>query len=400
MTEKILCVDDEPNVLEAYQRTLHKRFTMDVAEGGEEALRRIAQQGPYAVIVADMRMPGMNGVELLTQVKQIAPLTVRIMLTGNADQQTAIQAINEGEIFRFLSKPCTPEDLAKALEAGIAQYRLQTAERDLLTQTLSSAIKVLVDILSLLKPQAFGRASEVRRLVRQICQQLQVENSWAVEIAAALSQIGCIIVSEKVLTKVYRGEVLNSEELQEYHQHPKIGFELIRNIPRLEQVAEIIGYQEKLYNGKGFPEDYRSGEEIPMGARILKIALDWTALVAAGLNPEMAFVHIRQRHGWYDPKVVQALKRALELSEEYSVHEVRVHELADGMILAEDVHSSHGTLLCPKGQEITPAVRYRLRNYVINVGIQGSIRVFVRFQNSTETEMPQRELTLSPSSSS
>ncbi|HOM18025.1 MAG TPA: response regulator [Thermoguttaceae bacterium] len=391
MNEKILCVDDEPNILDAYRRTLRKWFNIDVASGGEEALRAIAERGPYAVIVADMRMPGMNGVELLAKVREVAPLTVRMMLTGNADQQTAIQAVNQGHIFRFLSKPCAPEDFANALEAGLEQHRLLTAERQLLTQTLSGAVKVLVDVLSMLKPMAFGRASEVRRVVHQLCEQLQVQNAWAVEIAAALSQIGCITVPEKILAKVYRGEALSGEELEIYQQHPKVGHELIRKIPRLEEAAEIIGYQEKLYNGKGFPQDFRAGEDIPLGARILKAALDWTSLLAAGLQPEMAFVHMRQRQGWYDPKVIEALKHALEISEEYAVRELRVNQLADGMILAEDIHSIHGTLLCPKGQEITPAVRHRLRNYMVNVGIQGPIRVFVRFRDLLETETPQPE---------
>lgn len=391
MNEKILCVDDEPNVLDAYRRTLRKRFNIEVALGGEAALEAIAQRGPYAVVVADMRMPGMNGIELLARVKEIAPMTVRMMLTGNADLQTAVDAVNQGHIFRFLSKPCSPEDFAKALEAGLEQHRLLVAERQLLTQTLTGAIKVLVDVLGMVKPQAFGRASEVRRIVRQICQELQVQNAWAVEIAAALSQIGCITVPEKILTKVYQGEQLGPEELEIYQRHPKVGHELLRNIPRLEEVAEIIGYQEKLYNGKGFPQDYRSGEEIPLGARILKVALDWTALLAAGLQPEMAFVHLRQRQGWYDPKVVEALKHALEINEEYAVRQLRVNQLVDGMILAEDVRSIQGTLLCPKGQEITPAVRHRLRNYMVNVGIQGPIRVFVRLQDLLELETPQPE---------
>ncbi|MCS7306125.1 MAG: response regulator [Thermoguttaceae bacterium] len=393
MNEKILCVDDEPNILEAYRRTLRKRFNLDLALGGEEALRAIAERGPYAVIVADMRMPGMNGIELLVRVKQIAPLTVRMMLTGNADLQTAVQAVNEGHIFRFLSKPCSPEDFAKALESGLEQHRLLVAERQLLSQTVGGAIKVLVDVLAMLKPQAFGRSSEVRRIVHKICEQLQVENAWAVEIAAALCQIGCITVPEKILAKVYRGESLSPDELELYQQHPKVGHELIRNIPRLEEVAEIIGYQEKLYNGKGFPQDFRAGQEIPLGARILKVALDWTALMAAGLQPEMAFVHLRQRQGWYDPQVVEALKHALEISEEYAVREVRVNQLVDGMILAEDVRSIHGTLLCPKGQEITPAVRHRLRNYMVNVGIQGPIRVFVRFRDLLELETQQPDST-------
>jgi len=107
---KILCVDDEPNVLKAYKRGLRSNFAIDIATSGGEALQFIESRGPYAVIVSDMRMPQMNGIELLNTVKQCAPDTVRIMLTGNADQQTAIDAVNPGEIFRFLNKPCQPED--------------------------------------------------------------------------------------------------------------------------------------------------------------------------------------------------------------------------------------------------------------------------------------------------
>ena len=162
MTEKILCVDDDPNILLAYQRALRKRFHIDSALSGGEALEAIANRGPYAVLVADMRMPEMNGVELLKRVKENAPDTVRMMLTGSADQQTALEAINEGHIFRFMTKPCPPKMLAKVLEAGLVQYRLIMAERDLLTKTLSGSIKMLTEVLSLASPMAFGRASRVR----------------------------------------------------------------------------------------------------------------------------------------------------------------------------------------------------------------------------------------------
>ena len=118
MTDKILCVDDDPNILQAYQRALHKQFPIEAALGGEEALAAVAHRGPYAVVVADMRMPGLTGVEVLARIRQMAPDTVRMMLTGNADQQTALEAVNEGHIFRFMTKPCPPDAFAKALTAG------------------------------------------------------------------------------------------------------------------------------------------------------------------------------------------------------------------------------------------------------------------------------------------
>ena len=135
MTKKILLVDDDPNILQGYQRQLRKRFELDTVLSGREGLEAVASDGPFAVIVSDMRMPGMDGVQFLTQVRETASDTVRMMLTGNSDQQTAMDAVNEGHIFRFLTKPCNTDTFAKALEAALEQYRLITAERELLPGT-------------------------------------------------------------------------------------------------------------------------------------------------------------------------------------------------------------------------------------------------------------------------
>lgn len=377
MTERLLCVDDDENILQAYQRALRKQFKIDTALGGEEALRAVAGQGPYAVVVADMRMPGMNGVELLAEIRRTAPNTVRMMLTGNADQQTALEAVNQGQIFRFMTKPCPPEDFARALEAGLEQYRLITAEKELLSKTLSGSVKMLTDVLSMVQPDAFGRASRVQRLVRELCTELNVSNAWQIPIAAMLSQVGCVAVPEEILRKVYAGQDLRESEAEAFRAHPKAGQELVANIPRMEEVAEIIGYQEKFYDGRGFPADFRSGDKIPLGSRILKVAVDWDTLMSAGMKQEMALAEICSRKGCYDPAVVGALARVLAITATYTVREVRISELADGMILASDVRSVQGTLLCAKGQELTHAMRLRLANYCINVGVSGPVRIFV-----------------------
>jgi CheY-like chemotaxis protein len=156
MNERVLCVDDDPNVLAGYQRGLRKQWHLETASSGQAALGLLETQGPYAVIVADMQMPGMNGVELLTRARTLAPDTVRIMLTGNADQKTAVEAVNEGHVFRFLNKPCSAEMLALVLDAAVRQYRLVVAERELLEKTLSGSVKILTEILSLQDPRTFG----------------------------------------------------------------------------------------------------------------------------------------------------------------------------------------------------------------------------------------------------
>ncbi|MGD0653968.1 MAG: HD domain-containing phosphohydrolase [Thermoguttaceae bacterium] len=376
MNERILCVDDEPCVLQAYQRALRKRFIIEGAFGGEEALKAIALKGPYAVVVADMRMPGMNGIQLLVKAKEIAPHTVRMMLTGNADQQTALDAVNEGHIFRFMTKPCPPEVFAKALEAGIAQYRLVTAEHELLSQTLSGSIKVLTDVLGLVNPAAFGRSSRVHRLVQQLCREMGLRRAWLIEIAAMLSHIGCVIIQETTLSKVFQGQVLSADEEKVFLTHPQTARELLSHIPRLEEVVEIIVHQNDLYRDKEkYLHDARA-EDIILGGYILKLALDWDTLISSGLSNDLAMAEISGRNQWYHPHVVAALRNIKKITDMQVIQCLSVNELYDGAVLADDIRSIRGTLLCTKGQEVTPSMRARLRNYFANLGIQTQIKIF------------------------
>ena len=379
MNQKILFVDDEQNVLQAYQRSLRKEFQIDTAVGGTDGLVALARQGPYAVIISDMRMPGMDGVEFLAKAKTLAPESVRIMLTGNADQQTAVEAVNEGNIFRFLTKPCPPEMLAKTLVAALEQYRLVMAEKELLNHTLNGCIHVLTDILSLVNPTAFGRASRVRRLVKQLANVLQVENAWQVEIAAMLSQLGCITVPQETLWRVYRNQPLSADEIRIMQKHPQIGHDLLSNIPRLEQVAEIIFCQNKLYNGGGWPNDKRRGDEIPIGARMLKLALDFDKLAESCVGNFEALKEIQSRldYGWYDSAIVQALEVALVNQINYETLQVKISELTPDMILAEDVLSLKGLLLITKGQEVTRSLCLRLQNFYDSHVIMELIKVLV-----------------------
>ena len=317
MNERILCVDDDPNVLEAYQRHLRKRFHIEPVLSAEEALEMIIDDGPYAVVVADARLPGMDGIQLLTKVNHYAPDTVRMVLTGHADLETALEAVNDGHIFRFLVKPCPPETLAKALEAGISQYRLIASEHEILSQTLHGSVKVLTDVLALANPMAFGRASRVHRLVSQMCKELRLDRTWSIEVAAMLSQIGCVAVPEETLAKVQNGAELSDSEAATIRNLPEVGHGLIAKVPRLEEVAEIIAHQENHYYAEDSFRGAVYGNELPLGSRILKVALDFDGLVSGGMSNEMALAKIHDRPGWYDPSIVAVLKRIPDIHEAY-----------------------------------------------------------------------------------
>jgi response regulator RpfG family c-di-GMP phosphodiesterase len=385
VSDKILCVDDEANILEAYKRGLRKQFPIETALGAEQALTTLHEHGPYAVIVSDMRMPGMDGIQLLSKVREHSPDTVRIMLTGFADLQTAVEAVNEGNIFRFLTKPCAPQILAKALTAGIEQHRLVKAEKELLGKTLRGAIKVLSDVLSLTNPTAFSHASRVRRLVRKLCQELSVEDGWQYEIAAMLSQIGCVTVPPDTLDRIYHGHLLRPEEVQMLEAHPRVGHDLVANIPRLEGVAEIIQYQQKRFDGSGIPSDSVAGQDIPLGARILKVALDYDELEWSGLADIDVLIELRGRPGWYDPEVLKVLQHAGGPETPIEIREVQLGQLTPMMTLAEDVTTVDGTLVVAKGQEVTASLCQRLKNFARRRSLTEPIRVLVGAEARAQT---------------
>jgi response regulator RpfG family c-di-GMP phosphodiesterase len=373
MSERILCVDDDVNILESHQRVFRKQFQIDSAVGGQQALSLLESKGPYAVVVSDMRMPGMDGAELLSEIRKRSPDTIRILLTGYADVAASIKAVNEGRIFSFLTKPCPPDALGKALEAGLGQHRLLRAEKELLEQTLSGSLKVFTDILGLVKPAAFGRTGRVRRLAHELARQLGVGGDWQIDAAAMLSQVGCVSLPEEVLERVYAGKELTEPEREVFADHPRVGHDLIAAIPRLGPVAEAIAHQDRKYDGSD--GDVR-GEDIPLAARILKVALDTDSLLSGGATNGEALDALKQRPGWYDPAVVDGLRRVFTTNR-YIERLVPVSRLTDDMVFASDVLSASGVLLVSKGQEVSPPVRARLALIVKNNGIPPELRVLV-----------------------
>jgi response regulator RpfG family c-di-GMP phosphodiesterase len=312
MSEKILFVDDEPNVLDGYRRQLGKKYSLTFANGGEDGLVLVTTEGPFAVVVSDMNMDGIDGIRFLSKVHELAPDTVRIMLTG-ADHQTAVTAVNKGHVFRFLSKPCSTELLTLTLDAALAQYRLVTSERELLSSTLMGAVKILTDVLAAVRPVAFGRTDRVRDVVRRVGKELIPDRLWRAELAALLSQMGCVNIPEEVLLKAYAGKRLMPREAQAYDDHPRVGHDLVANVPRLRDVAQIILQQERRFDGSGVPGGGAAGNDLPIEARILKVALDFDSLVSARLSENDAVMEMGKREGFYDPVVIATLKKTVAI---------------------------------------------------------------------------------------
>lgn len=383
MSQKILLVDDEQHVLNGFERRLGDQFEIVTAPGGHEGLVALTESGPFAVVVADMRMPVMDGIQFLQEVKKQSPDTMRIMLTGNADMQTAIDAVNNGSIFKFLTKPCPNDVFAETLREGIKQYQLVTAERELLEQTLNGSIKVLIEVLSLSNPAAFSRAARAAKLVDKLAQQLELPRPWQYKLAAMLSQLGCITLPPEVLRKVNARIPLSPSEQSMYDVHPNIGYKLLVNIPRLQQIAQIIERQQQAAIYPISPAVIISPEdEVAIGAQLLAVALDFDLRLMQGENCHNILAEMRRQTGVYNPALLTALGQILSANgasenDNSTLFTVAVSalDLKTGMIIESDVWSRAGNLLVQKGQEVTLPVLMRLRNFAQGVGIDGPIMV-------------------------
>ncbi len=352
---QVLCVDDEPNLLRGLARHLSRDFEVMTAERGAAGLAVIAERGPFAVVISDLQMPEMDGVTFLGRVRSEAPDTVRILLTGQANLDSAIDAVNEGHIFRFLRKPCPAALVVKSVRAAAEQYRLITAERVLLEQTLHGCIRTLTDLLGQVSPEAFGRATRVKQRVTDVLPHLEVANSWEVEIAAMLSQIGCVTLPRDTAMRLYQARELSGTERSMVERLPEIGAELLRNIPRLDGVARIVALQNTPMNVK---------TDIPLGARILKVLLDCDSLESRGQTATEALGKLRRRPSEYDSTVLDAVGDLLGAKKDnITVRRLPHYALRVGMIVGEDVIGDAGLLLLARGQEITQGLVRRIENF-------------------------------------
>jgi response regulator RpfG family c-di-GMP phosphodiesterase len=375
MSTKILLVDDEEMVLSGFKRTLRGQFEIETALGPEEGLAKIKQAGPFAAVVSDLKMPGMDGIQFLTTVREASPNTVRIMLTGYADLEVSMAAVNSGQVFRFLTKPCPPETLALALSAALEQYRLVMAEKTLLEKTLRGCIEVLSETIALVNPEAFGRASRVKRYVREIAKQFDPKGVWRFELAAMLGQLGCLTLPEEALRKLGEGKELSPEEKQLYEMYPLIGQNLLSKIPRMGEVAQMIAYQEKHFDGTGVPRDTLKGEQIPLGARILKVALDFDLEISRHKEKGKAFLALEEKSERYDPEALYYLECLLGVEARFVPKSLPLKDLREGMILNEDVFTSTGLMLARKSLEVNPSMLIHLAGFAKTFGVKEPISV-------------------------
>jgi response regulator RpfG family c-di-GMP phosphodiesterase len=373
--EKILMVDDDRNLLDSFRRQFRKTLHLETATSGADGVQAVRDGGPFAVVISDMMMPNMNGVEFLSQVSKISPNTVRIMLTGNADQDTAVNAVNDGNIFRFLNKPVEGDQLHRVILDSIKQYRLINSEKILLNKTLKGTVNLLSDILGLLNPDSFSESTRVKRHVDTMVKSLDLADSWHYELAAMLSQIGLVALPPELVKKHAKGEKLSQAEAQLFASHPGIGARLLKHIPRLELVAEMVERQQDSVPRLDFQGTLDNSQKGVLGGQMLKVAIAFDRLLTQGKQEAAALQELKEDPEAFDPLLIETLIAGIQ-RQKLEVMTLPFDQLEPGLIIDQPINTKAGLLLIAKGQVLSQAILMRLLAAEESGIIKGSVRVF------------------------
>lgn len=357
---KILCVDDEARVLEGLALLLRRQFEVHSAVGGAPALAILERDQDFAVIVSDIRMPNMDGITFLSHARKIAPDAVRVLLTGTTDSASIIASVNQAGVFRFVSKPCAPAELAAVLGEALEQHRTITAERVLLEQTLRASVQTIMDVLALVQPTIFGRATRIARLAAQIAEHLGVGERWSLEVAAMLSELGTIVLPQHVGEKLSRGETLTADEEAMVAQTPTVTEELIGHIPRLDMVRAILAaYAGNAKLDPGWNEVQR--QAVVRGGQILAATVEFARHEAQGVALAMDILSSQPES--FNAEVLDALGLIVGTGDGREVRELPLSQIREGMIIMDDLRTVGNVLLCHGNFEVSRTFVERARNF-------------------------------------
>jgi hypothetical protein len=250
--------------------------------------------------------------------------------------------------------------LRSAIDGALKQFHLITGERELLEHTLNGSVAMMTEVLSVVSPLAFSRASRIRRYVRHMATKLELPDLWQFDLASMLSQIGCIAVPSDVLEKLYTGMALTTEEQKTFASHPSVGQKLVARIPRMETIAEIIGHQMTPFREH---RDLKISEVVKVGAQMLMVATHLDQTVSRGGAPESAVKFMTDRPEIYHRKLAIVVGSAEVGAMEMEVRAIRLRDLRPNMVIDEDLRGANGLLLVAKGQLVSDAVIARLLNF-------------------------------------
>jgi response regulator RpfG family c-di-GMP phosphodiesterase len=424
----LLLVDDEKAITRALNRLFRKEgYRIMTAQSGPEGLEKLQQSdGPVSMIISDQRMPEMNGAAFLEKAKSIYPDAIRYLLTGYSDLDAVVDAVNRGEIHRYLTKPWNDDDLVLQVKQSLEHFELTSENRRLTALTIEQnkklnelnkgleqkvqertkevfdknkaleevnrmleasfmdSIRLLVSLVEILNPKLGRQMRQVAQLARQVAEVFELEKTELdkIEMAGLIHDIGLLGFPEELMHKEIHQ--MSDEDGRLYSDHPTIASILLENVEKLSDVGEIVLYHHEYFDGSGFPNGL-SGNQIPLGSRIILAASDYCQILATWPRDLRKLIAYTRRHFdadiWksftvsddpdtiieeaaekkllmecnrkYDVEVVSALiKKIRENKKIDPTFVVQLNKVKAGMVLMEDLKLNDGRLLLTKGTKL------------------------------------------------
>ncbi|MDQ6992021.1 MAG: response regulator [Mariprofundus sp.] len=332
----ILIVDDMPENIDVLEGLLSPHYRVKVATSGKRALK-IAESMPDLILL-DVMMPGMDGYEVCRHLKQKRKLRriPVIFVTAKSEVDDETRGFELGAV-DYISKPVSPPLVLARVKNIIALFATKRRLREIMDKTLTGCVELLTDVLSLTAPAAFGRSSSIRRHIKAAAKQMGHSNTWRFEVAAMLSQLGCIALPDELVDNIHNGSASSDEEKKIFASHPEVGKRLLEKIPNLRDVAEIVALQHQTVDT--IEANLQISAGVKLGASLLHLAMQQ--------DDKTRHTSVMQKAGSTEPQVGEQIELSLS-------------DLQLGMRLESEVSTRKGWKLVPKGTEITKAVLERL----------------------------------------
>jgi response regulator RpfG family c-di-GMP phosphodiesterase len=375
----ILVVDDTPENIEVLSEILTPDYTVKAAVRAEAALKIIASGEGIDLILLDVMMPGTDGYALCAKLKadpKTHDLPI-IFVTSKSEVDDEAKGLRLGAV-DYITKPFHPSIIKARVKTHVQLRRTQEELQKLLKQTLSGSIKVMADVISLFDSEIFDKATRLRAYMKKITEALNLRNAWQYDLAALLSQIGSVAIPEEILAKARKGEALSPEEDASIRKIPEIGADLIKSIPNLEGIANVIRSQLTPGSRKHLASDLSGEDPLLLGAQLLGMTLQFDGLVEAGESPDEALLHIRRESEKYDERLLEALKACLQVRDsKMNARVLDVSEMREGMILDENVTTTSRLLVVKRGAELNGPMLARLQRMAQLSLVKMPIRVLI-----------------------
>lgn len=410
----ILFIDDNMELIQELAAHFFSKYNVVTAQNGEEGLKILKHQGPFAAVICNIKMPGMDGISFLYNVRKLAPNTRRIVMSSVAEHETLIRAINKARVYHFIQKPCPPAMLEMIIDKAVNRYGFISAQKDMIAKTLMSVTQAYRDILAMTNPIAYSRSSHVASIVEQLSKILNLRNAWIYQHAGLLSQVGCVKIPPETMEKVFTNQQLSSIDQKLLTEYPRWSYELINKLPKMDLIAEMILKQQDDFNGPPMPEAPKLSEEekmaikegtmeapepydyyavenltylgditlrppVEIGAELLRVAADFETFISSGHDIEGAIdaLKLRNKDNSYNPLIINALYHVNLPEVTKKIIEIPINQLSKQMTFEHDVLSKCGALLARKGKSYNNTYQELFEKYFEQNNIPETIYVSV-----------------------